>query len=76
MIVNTFAIIFALLVYIVNANLHHQQPYYCETFTQKDKSPRIIITAGTDFKYFNFSTNIGPMISVPAVMMILGDLSF
>ena len=76
MIVNTFAIIFALLVYIVNANLHHQQPYYCETFTQKDKSPRIIITAGTDI--------IGPILveklkylkSVPAVMMILGDLSF
>ena len=74
--VNTFAIIFALSIYVVNANLHHQPPYNCETFTHEDKSPRIIITAGTDFKYLNFSTNIGPMISVPAVMMILGDLSF
>ena len=47
--VNSFAIIFALSVYVVSANLHHQPPYNCETFTEKDKSPRIIITAGTDF---------------------------
>ena len=47
--VNTFAIIFALSIYVVNANLHHQPPYNCETFNHEDKSPRIIITAGTDF---------------------------
>ena len=47
--VNSFAIIFALSVYVVNANLHHQPPYNCETFTHEDKSSRIIITAGTDF---------------------------